>query len=111
VRRVWLSWRARVRRWPAEGHGCRRGDTGKGKAQSGCRQRAPDGKCGLLGEVKWSERPSGQRSCVGCGRASGAREAARPVRGFPKSSNCLFVPKSEGGEKEIEGMLVIDAAQ
>jgi hypothetical protein len=23
---------------------------------------------------------------------------------------CLFVPKSEGDEKEIEGMLVIDAA-
>jgi hypothetical protein len=23
---------------------------------------------------------------------------------------CLFVPRSEGGEKEIEGMLVIDAA-
>jgi len=72
--------------------------------------RALDGKCGLLGEVKWSERPV---------RPAELRRVAGELRrkGVPPALSeaseivyCLFVPRSEGGEKEIEGMLVIDAA-
>jgi hypothetical protein len=72
--------------------------------------RALDGKCGLLGEVKWSEqpvRPAELRRVAGELRRKGVPPALSEAS---EIVCCLFVPRSEGGEKEIEGMLVIDAA-
>jgi len=72
--------------------------------------RALDGKCGLLGEVKWSEqpvRPAELRRVAGELRRKGVPPALSEAS---EIVYCLFVPRSEDGEKEIEGMLVIDAA-
>lgn len=69
-----------------------------------------DGKRGLIGEVKWSERPV---------RKAELRRVADELRrkGIPPAlaktaeiAYCLFVPRSEGDIREIDGMLIIDAA-
>jgi hypothetical protein len=72
--------------------------------------RSLDGKRGLLGEVKWSERAF-RRAELGQ-IADGLRRKGVPPM-LAKVSEivyCLFVPKAEDGAREPDGMLVFDAA-
>ena len=71
--------------------------------------RSLDGKYGLLGEVKWSERPI---------RGVKLRRVADELRrkGVPPALSkiseivyCVFVPRSKDGATEIEGMSIVDA--
>jgi hypothetical protein len=72
--------------------------------------RSLDGKCGLLGEVKWSERAF-RRTELGQIAAGLRRKGIPPVLAqVPEIVCCLFVPKAEAGVQEIDGMLVVDAA-
>lgn len=68
-----------------------------------------DGKHGLLGEVKWSEKSF---------RKNELKQAADELRrkGVPPMLEkvkdlvyCLYVPKAEGGLRECEGMLILNA--
>ncbi len=72
--------------------------------------RSLDGKCGLLGEVKWSERAF-RRAELGQ-LADGLRRKGVPPA-LAKVSDIVygvFVPKAEDGLREIGGTLVVDAA-
>ena len=72
--------------------------------------RSLDGKRGLLGEVKWSERAF-RRAELGQIADSLRRKGVPPM--LTKVSEivyCVFVPKAEDGVREIDGMLVVDAA-
>jgi hypothetical protein len=72
--------------------------------------RSLDGKRGLLGEVKWSERAF-RRAELGQIADSLRRKGVPPM--LAKVSEivyCVFVPKAEDGVREIDGMLVVDAA-
>ena len=67
-------------------------------------------KRGLLGEVKWSERAF-RRAELGQIADSLRRKGVAPM--LAKVSEivyCVFVPKAEDGVREIDGMLVVDAA-
>jgi hypothetical protein len=71
--------------------------------------RTLDGKRGLLGEVKWSERAF-RRADLGQIADGLHRKGVPPV--LAKVSEivyCLFVPKAEDGARELDGMLVVDA--
>jgi len=72
--------------------------------------RSTDGKRGLLGEVKWSERPF-RRAELGQ-IADGLRRKGIPPALAETSEvvYCLYVPQVENGAREIEGMLIIDAS-
>jgi hypothetical protein len=72
--------------------------------------RSLDGKRGLLGEVKWSERAF-RRTELGQIADGLRRKGVPPV--FAKVSEivyCVLVPKAEDGARELDGMLVVDAA-
>jgi hypothetical protein len=72
--------------------------------------RSLDGKRGLLGEVKWSERAF-RRAELGQIADSLRRKGVAPM--LAKVSEivyCVFVPKAEDGVREIDGILVVDAA-
>ena len=69
-----------------------------------------DGKRGLIGEVKWSERPvrkADLRRVASELRRKGAPPALAKVS---ELVYCLFVPKAEGDIREIDGALIVDAA-
>ena len=71
--------------------------------------RSLDGKRGLLGEVKWSERAF-RRAELGQ-IADGLRRKGVPtaLAKVPEIVYCLFVPKVEVGARELDGILVVDA--
>jgi len=72
--------------------------------------RSLDGKRGLLGEVKWSERAF-RRTDLGQIADELRQKGVPPV--LEKVSEmvyCVFVPKVEEGSREIGGTLVVDAA-
>jgi hypothetical protein len=72
--------------------------------------RSLDGKRGLLGEVKWSERAF-RRADLGQIADSLRRKGVPPALAqVSKIVYCLFVPKAEVGSRELDGMSVVDAA-
>jgi AAA+ ATPase superfamily predicted ATPase len=69
-----------------------------------------DGKRGLIGEVKWSERPT---SGAELHRVAGELRRKGVPPALSKASeivHCIFVPRTEDEVREIEGMLIVDAA-
>ena len=71
--------------------------------------RSLDGKRGLLGEVKWSERAF-RRADLGQVADGLRRKGVPPVLAkVPEIVYCLFVPKAEDGARKLDGMLVVDA--
>ena len=71
--------------------------------------RSLDGKRGLLGEVKWSDRAF-RRTDLGQ-IADGLRRKGTPpvLAKVSEIVHCVFVPKAENDLGEINGALVVDA--
>jgi hypothetical protein len=65
----------------------------------------------LLGEVKWSENPIGPKALAEAA-AQLRRKGTPPLAPAPaKLVHCLFVPRTSGHVREVDGMTVIDAAE
>jgi AAA+ ATPase superfamily predicted ATPase len=71
--------------------------------------RSIDGKRGLLGEVKWSEKTF-RKGDLGHIATELRRKGVPPLlEKVPEIVYCLFVPKAEEGVRKCEGMLVLNA--
>jgi hypothetical protein len=69
-----------------------------------------DGKCGLLGEVKWSERAFRRVELVQVADSLRGKGVPPVLTKVPEIVYCVFVPKVEDGARALDGMLVVDAA-
>ena len=69
-----------------------------------------DGRCGLLGEVKWSERPLRQAELHRIADQLRRKGVPPVLSKVSEMVYCLFVPRADAGRKEIEETLIIDAA-
>ena len=69
-----------------------------------------DGKRGLLGEAKWSERSFRRAELGQIADVLRRKGVPHALANVPEIVYCLFVPKAEDGARELEGILVVDAA-
>lgn len=72
--------------------------------------RSIDGKRGMLGEVKWSERAFRRGEIARIAEELRGKGVPPALGQTSELVYCVFVPKAESGVREIGGTLVVDAA-